>query len=344
MNLLRNLDVKDKKVLVRCDFNVPLDNEGNILDDFRIRKAIPTIKFLVENGARTVLMSHLGDPGGKFSKNLTMDKVYEKLKELLDATIYKTQDSIGKEVQNLILKMKSGEIILLGNLRFNPGEEENDPEFAKELAKLGNVYVNEAFSACHRDHASVSGVPRLLPAFAGFLLEKELNVLKKLIENPEKPLTVIIGGTKVETKSRVIEKFLGIADFVLVSGLIKKEIDEKNIKFKNSEKIIFPTGDLGAKDINQKTVEIFREKISISKTVFWNGPMGKFEEKEFENGTRAIAEAIAQSPVFSVVGGGETVEFINKLGLIDKFSHVSTGGGALLAFLSGEKLPGLEAL
>jgi len=240
--------------------------------------------------------------------------------------------------------MQPGEILLLENLRFHKEEEEGDLDFAKELSKLGDIYINEAFSVCHRSHASIVGLPRYLPSGAGLLLEKEIEVLTNLMEGPEKPLLAIIGGKKVETKVKLIDKISEISDSVLIGGLIKKEIEEKKIKLKNPQKIISPVDNILTFDIGPKTIEHFKEKISKAKTIFWNGPLGMTEEEEFTKGSKEIAKAIIESGAFSIVGGGETIEFINRIGLIDKFSYVSTGGGAMLAFLAGEKLPGIAAL
>jgi phosphoglycerate kinase len=209
---------------------------------------------------------------------------------------------------------------------------------------LGDIYVNDAFGSCHRKAASIAGVAKFLPNCVGLLLEKEIEALDRIMKNPDKPMIAIIGGAKAETKASFIENISKVADFVIVSGLIAKEVQEQKIKFKHPEKIVSPTGDLAALDINDESIKIIQDKIMSAKTVLWNGPFGKFEDAEYEKGTLAIAQAIIDSKAYSVVGGGETVEFLNKKGIIDKFSHVSTGGGAMLAYLSGEKLPGLEVL
>lgn len=345
MKTLKDFSVAGKRILVRCDFNVPLDEKGNISDDYRIKQTLPTIKYLVEQKAKVILMSHL-DPEstGVVDKKYTLDKVGEKLAEYLNFPIAKEDDCIGLEVEEQSNKLKPGQVLLLENLRFHKEETENNLDFAKKLSYLGDIYVNDAFGVCHRKNASVALVPTLLPSCAGLLLDKEITALNKVLENPEKPMVAIIGGTKVGTKSKFIDNISKSADFVIVSGLIAKEVAEKGLKFAYPEKIVIPTGDLGALDINKESVKLFQEKIKVSKTILWNGPFGKFEEEQYEKGTLAIAKAIIDSGVFSVVGGGETVEFITKKGMIDKFSHVSTGGGAMLSYLSGEKLPGLEAL
>ena len=344
MKTIKEYSVVGKRVLVRCDFNVPVDGEGNILDDFKIRQTLPTIKYLIENKAKIILMSHLGEPDGKVVPELKMDNVAEKLAGYLGFSIEKEDDCIGPDVEIESNKLEMGRVLLLENLRFHKEEMVNDPEFAKKLSYLGDVYVNDAFAVCHRAHASVAGVPQFLASFAGLLLEKEIDALDKVMKNPETPMMAIIGGTKVETKAKFIDNMSKVADFVLISGLIAKEVAEKNIVFLHPEKIIAPKGKLDSFDINEESIKLFQEKILQAKTIMWNGPFGKFEDSEFEKGTLAIANAIIQSGAFSVVGGGETVEFLEKKSMIDKFSHVSTGGGAMLSYLSGDKLPGIEAL
>ncbi|MCX6720176.1 MAG: phosphoglycerate kinase [Candidatus Staskawiczbacteria bacterium] len=344
MKTLKDVSVINKRVLVRCDFNVPLDEKGNILDDYRIQKTLTTIKYLIENKARVILMSHLGEPGGKVVEDLKMDKVAEKLAEYLGFPIEKEDDCVGPDAENESKKLEPGKLLLLENLRFHKEETENDLEFAKKLSYLGDIFVNDAFGVCHRAHASVALVPTLLPSCAGLLLEKEIESLDKILKNPEKPMVAIVGGTKVSTKSKFIDNISKTADTVIVSGLIAKEVAEKNIKFSFPEKIIAPVGQLDALDINEESIKIFQDKILSAKTVLWNGPFGKFEDEKYAKGSLAIAKAIVKSGAFSVVGGGETVEFIAKNGMIDKFSHVSTGGGAMLSYLSGDPLPGITAL
>ncbi|MDP2664207.1 MAG: phosphoglycerate kinase [bacterium] len=344
MKNLREVNLKEKRVLVRCDFNVPLDERGQVLDDFRIKKTIPTIQYLIGQGARVILMSHLGRPDGKVVESLRLTPIQNKLMEYLDLSVAKAPDCIGPEIEKQTKEMGPGEVFLLENLRFHKEEEGNDDGFAKNLAELGEVYINDAFGVSHRAHASIVGVPIYLPSAAGLLLEKEIKVLGNLRENPKKPLIVIIGGAKVETKAGLINKMSEVADFVLIGHLIKKEVEEKEIKLDHPEKIISPVDGPGGKDIGLKTVELFKEKISAAKTVFFNGVLGKVEEESFSKGTEEILKAIAESRAFSVLGGGDMTKVIAKLGLTDKFSHISTGGGAMIAFLAGEKLPGLEVL
>lgn len=344
MKKLKNFNFKGKRVLVRCDFNVPLSKEGKILDDFRIKQTIPTIKYLIKKKGKIILMSHLGRPEGKVVESLRLTPIQEELKKYLGISIVKTSDCVGKEVEEWSKKIKPGEVLLLENLRFHKEEEEGEENFTKNLAKLGDIFVNEAFSVCHRNHCSVVGITKYLPSFPGFLLEKEVKILSQIIKNPKRPLVVIIGGSKVEDKAKVVEKFSEIGDWVLVGSLVAKEIKEKRVKVKNLEKIIFPISDEGELDLNKATIESFKEKINLAKTIFWAGPLGKIEEERYQKGTKEIVKAIIESKAFSVIGGGDTVEFINKIGLIEKFNHVSIGGGAMLEFLAGEEMPGLKAL
>jgi len=241
MKFLKNFDVKNKRVLVRCDFNVPLDEKGNISDDYRIVQSLPTIKYLVEQNAKVILMSHLDpDSAGIADRKYTLNKIAKKLAEYLDISVTKIDDCIGTEAESQSNNLEAGKILLLENLRFYKEETEGDFEFAKKLAMLGDIYVNDAFSVCHRAHASIIGLPQLLESCAGLLLKKEINNLDKVLKNPEEPMTAIVGGTKVETKAKFIDRISEVADCVIVSGLIKKEIEDKDIKFKYPEKIIGP--------------------------------------------------------------------------------------------------------
>jgi len=386
MKTLKDFNFKNKRVLVRCDFNVPLDEKGSILDDFRIRQTIPTIKYLVKEGAKVILISHLDDPKGRIVENLRLTPLQEKLMEYLDLSVVKANDCIGPEVEGWLKEMKEGEILLLENIRFHKGEEENDENFAKELAKLGDTYINDAFSVCHRAHASVVGIPKFLPSGMGLLLEKEIKVLSNVLEKPWRPLVAIIGGVKISTKIKLIEKFLEIADHLLLGGEIantilsgkgilvgrplpEKEVLEKiekidltNLKLhlpvdgiislKERKEDFLREGAIGTFkkeegvfDIGSETRAIFEKIIKTAKMIIWNGPLGLFEDERFEKGTREVALEIARNhTAFKIIGGGETIEAVTKFGLLDKFDHVSTGGGAMLEFLAGEKLPGIEVL
>jgi phosphoglycerate kinase len=313
MKTVKDFDVKNKRVFVRCDFNVPLDEKGNIADDFRIKQVLPTLRYLQENGAKMVLASHFAD--GK-----SLDPVWKRVKEF-----------IGEK-----------NVDFLENLRLNEGEEKNSDEFAKKLAGLADIYINDAFGVCHRAHASVVGVPKYLPSGAGFLLEKEVDVLSRIMQNPDRPFVAIVGGVKFESKAKVIGKFLEVADFVLVGGKIGLSPEVGKL---NSSKLILPIDNVDTFDIGSKTIKLFSEKISQARTIIWAGPVGFFEKEEYGVGTKEIGKAICNNKnAFKVAGGGDTISALNKFGLQDKFDHLSTGGGAMLEFLVGEKLPGLEAL
>jgi len=391
MNSIRDYNFQGKRVLLRCDFNVPIKN-GEILDDFRIKRTLPTISYLKKQGAKIILLSHLGRPqkfsasGKSLLQEFSLAPIAKKLEELLKEKVKFSKKIVGWRVKKEVKKLKVGEILLLENLRFEKGEEENDEKFAKALAELGDVYVSEAFSVCHRSHASIVSLPKLLPHFAGFELEKEIEVLSQVIQNPPSPLVVIIGGVKIDTKIKIIEKFLEIADHLLFGGQIanvilrikgicvgkpwpKEEIVEKlkeieltNPKIhlpvdvlaspdENGEIYIRETGPGSVRtdeeifDIGKETIQSFGEIIKSAKSVFWSGPLGLFENDKFAKGTKEIGEIIAKNyEAFKVAGGGDTILALKKFDLLDKFSFVSTGGGAMLAFLAGEKLPGIEAL
>lgn len=344
MKNLRNLNLENKRVLIRCDFNVPLSKKGVILDDFRIKKTVPTIQYLIKKRAKIILISHLGRPAGKIVEELRLTPIQNKLMEYLDLSITKTPDCLSPKIKEWIAEMQPGEILLLENVQFHPGEKKNNLDFARTLASYGDIFIMEAFGQVHRNYASIVSIPKYLPAAAGLLLEKEIKILTNLRENPERPLVAIIGGAKVKTKTKLINKISKIADFVLIGGLIKKEIEESNISLDYPEKIIKPVDEIEEKDIGPKSISLFEEKIKRAKTIFWNGPLGVVEKEKYSKGTKEVFKAIIKSKAFSIIGGGETVGFINKIGLIEKFSHISTGGGAMLAFLAGEKLPGIEAL
>lgn len=345
-----DFNVRNKRVLVRCDFNVPLDEQGNILDDSRIIKTLPTIKYLIKNKAKIILMSHLGDPDGKIVPTLTMDKVQENLVGHLGRPVTKAPDCIGYEIEKYTYGLYPGDIFLLENLRFHKEEAENNQDFAKLLSKMGEIYINDAFGVCHRSHASVVGVPQYLKEKGvGLLLEKEIRILEKLMQKPKRPMLAVIGGKKVETKAKLIENILKFADTVLIGELIKQEIEKMGIKFNFEEKLVAPIDAVESEgkklDIGPETIKLFKKKIKRAKTIFWNGPFGQTEKEEFAKGTFVIAKAIAKRLFcFTLAGGGETVEFLTKTKLASKFDYISTGGGAMLSFLSGEQLVGLQPL
>jgi phosphoglycerate kinase len=343
MKKIDNLKLKSKKVLLRVDFNVPIE-KGRILDDYRIKVEIPTIKKLIAKRAKLILISHLGRPEGEFKEEFSLKPIKRILEKYLKKKILGPFEIEKAKME--IEKMKEKDILLLENIRFYKGEIEGDESFAKNLAKMGDLFINDAFSVSHRDQASVTKIVNYLPSFAGPNLISEVKNLSKILKKPKRPLVVIVGGKKIEEKAKVVEKFSQIADFVLVGNLVANEIEKNKLKIKNKEKIIFPVENGKALDIDPKTVEIFKEKIKMAKTLFWAGPLGKIEEKKYQKGTLEIAKEIGRlkKKLFSVVGGGDTIEFLNKFSLLKKFDFVSTGGGAMLEFLAGEKLPGLKVL
>jgi len=351
---LKDFNVNNKRILVRVDFNVPLDKRGNILDDFRIKHVIPTIEHLIKNKAKIILISHLGRPNPKSEirnpKQIpNSNDQNSKLNEFsLKPIAFRLEKLLNQKVKfNELNKIRSREVVLLENLRFYKEEEGNDQNFAKELAKLGDIFIQEAFACCHRSHASIVSLPKYLPSGAGFLVEKELDSLEKVIKNPSRPLVAIIGGIKLETKIKLTQKLSQICDFVLVSSVLSLEILKKKISLPKNvilTKDVALSMETAPPDIDSKTIALFTEKISQAKTIFWNGPLGKIEKKEFQNGTKKIAKKIIESNAYSIVGGGETVKFLREINLTDKFNHLSTGGGAMIDYLVDGKLAGIEAL
>ncbi len=386
MNNLRDVNVKGKRVLVRCDFNVPLNEEGKVSQDFRIVKTIPLLEYLRDKGAKIILISHLGRPDGKRDLRYSLKPVADVLWQLVGGVKFITE-TIGSSVEAQTKKLKDGEILLLENLRFFKEEEMNDSGFAQKLSRLGDIFVQEGFGACHRKHASVVGVTKFLHSFPGFLLEKEISVLSWVMKSPERPLVSIVGGVKISDKTKLIEKLLKNSDYVLVGGKIANSIltvkgvcirdhwtDEEfklkegihgldisspklhlpvdgMISLSNLEENYLRIGAVGTLrreedifDIGPETIEEFKLIISGAKTVIWNGPLGYFEREYFKEGTLEILNAVASVEAFTVVGGGETTEIIIKEGMEEKFDHVSSGGGAMLDFIAGETLPGIEVL
>lgn len=328
------------KVLLRADLDVPL-SDGKVQDATRLEAWFPTLEFLVQNGSEIIIVGHLGRPkaeDSKFSLSLIADWLGEKLRS-------KPQNSQFNDFKGWIINNK---VSLLENLRFYPGEETNDPDFVKKLAALANIYVNDAFASSHRSHASIVGVSKIISGYAGLRLQKEVEELSKVVDNPQRPLTVIVGGAKIETKLPLISKMHQVADFVLVGGEIAEHVRElarvQHAKTTNSKSELL-IADLTSdnEDIDEPSIQKFKEVINKSKTIVWNGPMGEFE-KCFDLGTREIGIAVVHSSAHTIIGGGDTVSFLNKEGLADKINFVSTGGGAMLEFLAGEVLPGLEVL
>lgn len=343
---IKTANIEEKRVFLRADLNVPLSEDLKIEDDTRLLATLPTAKYLLEKASKVFIASHLGRPNGKdnslsllpvatwFNKQLTGNDA--------DLQIKNINGFDGWEI--------TPKLFLLENLRFDSGEEDNSDEFAKKLASLADIYVNDAFGVAHRENASVVGITKFLPHFAGFLLQKEIEVLSRIIEEPQRPLVVIVGGAKIETKLPLIDKMDDFADYVLVGGKIAQET-ETLLNLQHEKGNVARSALLIAKlkedgiDITEASVEYFLSRIELAKTVVWNGPVGKTEDGEVASrGSKAIAEGILKSGAYSVVGGGDTLSFLKKEGLLDKFSFYSTGGGAMLAFLSGEKLPGIEAL
>jgi phosphoglycerate kinase len=382
---VRDLDVRGKRVLVRVDFNVPI-KDGEVTDDTRIRRALPTIRYLLSEGARPILISHLGRPKGDPDPQFAMDPVAKRLEELLGEPVEKLDAAVGPEVEEALDASDGGGVVLLENSRFYPGETKNDPGLSDQLAALADLYVDDAFGAAHRAHATTVGVAERLPAAAGLLLEEEIDYLDTVLEAPERPFVAILGGAKVSDKLGVIESLLGTADSLLVGGAMcftffkalgheigdslveddyleeaKRLMDEagdrlvlpvdvvvadameEGTNFETVQVDTIPSGKMGL-DIGPETVELFGGHISGASTVFWNGPMGVFEIDDFARGTEGVARAVAESGATSVVGGGDSVAAINKLGLEDRMSHISTGGGASLEYIEGKELPGVAVL
>jgi 3-phosphoglycerate kinase len=382
---VRDLEVRDKRVLVRVDFNVPV-KDGEVTDDTRIRRALPTIRYLLEEGARPILISHLGRPKGEPDPKYAMDPVAARLQELLGEPVKKLDAAVGPEVEEALEDWDGRGVVLLENSRFYPGETSNDPEFADQLAALADLYVNDAFGAAHRAHATTVGVAERQPAAAGLLMEEEIDYLDKVLKDPERPFVAILGGAKVSDKLGVIESLLGTADSLLIGGamcftffkaqgheignsLVEDDYLEeaKRLMEEAGDRLVLPVdvvvteameedaesetvpvdgipaGRMGL-DIGPKTVDLFSEHISGASTIFWNGPMGVFEIDAFAKGTEGVARAVAESGATSVVGGGDSVAAVNKLGLEDRMSHISTGGGASLEYVEGKELPGIAVL
>ena len=389
LNTIRDADLTGKRVLIRVDFNVPL-KEGVVKDDTRIRAALPTIEYILsQKGASLVVMSHFGRPKGKKNPEFSMAPIGARFAELLGKPVKVAPDVIGPEVEKEVKALKAGEVLLLENVRFYPDEEANNPEYAKALASYGDVYVNDAFGTAHRAHASTEGVAHFLPAYAGFLIEKEVKFMAPLLENPEHPFVAIIGGAKVSSKIGVLQSLLKTCDTMVIGGgmaytflsvqghkigkslveadyldtardflkaaaekkvniilpvdHIAAEAFDENAKPVAVDEIDIPDNLMGM-DVGPKTIALIKNAVAGAKSVVWNGPLGVFEFDSFAKGTLDIAKAVADCKGTTVVGGGDSVAAVNKFGLADKLSHVSTGGGASLEFLQGLPLPGIVAL
>ncbi len=382
---VRDIEVQGKRVLVRVDFNVPMQ-DGVITDDRRIRESLPTIQYLLERGATVILMSHFGRPKGQRNPEFSLRPVATRLSELLGREVQFFDDCIGETVEQGVQSLPPNSVALLENVRFYPQEEANDPHFARALAKLGEIYVNDAFGSAHRAHASTEGVAHYLPAVAGLLMEKELRYLGQALGNPERPFVAILGGAKVHDKIGVIQNLLPKVDKLLIGGgmaftflkaqgneIGKSLLDADSLDFaaqmlqQAGDKLLLPTdvvvapalepnaptqtvpvsqipADQMGLDIGSETAQSFSEAVKTARTVVWNGPLGAFETPPFEQGTRAVLQALAESGAVSILGGGDTAAAAERLGFADKMTHISTGGGASLEFLEGRELPGVTAL
>jgi 3-phosphoglycerate kinase len=386
---VRDIDVAGKKVLVRVDFNVPLNERQEIQDNSRIKGALPTINYLLENKAKVILVSHLGRPKGKNVPEMRMDPVAKELASLLGKKVIKLDEAINGDVDKAVAGLQDDELILLENIRFYPEETENDPDFAKKLASCADIFVNDAFGTAHRAHASTVGVTAFLPSVAGFLLEKEVIALNNLIKNPTKPFIAVLGGNKIGDKLGVINSFLAFCDGLIIGGgmcftflkaqglnignsildaeqfdaakkiLAQTELEgipmylpedfvvadafaeDAATRIVSAEEI--PDGWMGL-DIGPRTIDLYKEVLAEAKTIFWNGPMGVFEWPAFADGTRSIAEAMAESPALTIVGGGDSDSALKMFNVEDKIDHVSTGGGASMKVLEGKPLPAVDAL
>lgn len=384
---IENESFEGKRVLIRVDFNVPLEN-GKVTDTTRIQKTLPTIELLIQKKAKIIILSHLGRPKG-VTPEFSLKPVYEVLQGLLKTKVVFSDDTIGEKAVALSKSLENGEVLLLENVRFDKREEENEKSFVTELAKLGDVYVNDAFGTAHRAHASTEGLAHILPAFAGLLMRKEIEMLGGILARPQKPFVAIIGGSKVSSKFSILKNLLDKVDYLLIGGgmsytflksravpigasLFEKDFEiqafqlieksevagtklelpvdhviadsfSETAKTKTVDKMGILDGWMGM-DIGPKTISNYEKIIKDAKTILWNGPMGVFEMEAFSKGTNAIAKALAKSSAKTIVGGGDSIAAINKVGVADKITHISTGGGASLEFLEGKTLPGVAAL
>lgn len=343
LRTLDGQDVRGKKVLVRIDCNVELDEKRDVREKYKVAAGKRTIDWLLAEGAKVALATHFGRPEGKRDEKFSVRQIADDVERILGIPVRFADDCVGEAVAAGLAACAPGEALLLENVRFHPGEEENDPAFARELAAPFDLFVNEAFSVCHRDQASVTGVTAFLPSFAGWHLVEEVERLTQVLEEPDRPAVAIIGGAKIETKLPMIQAFEARYDTVLVGSKIATEAKERGLTF--SEKVRFPTDFAGdGLDIGEKTQEDFASVIASAKTVVWNGPLGKFEEPPYDTGTRRVLEAVVGNGAFSVMGGGESVQVLEEWGMFGRIGFVSTGGGAMLDFLGGVEMPGLKRL
>ena len=342
MKQIQNAELKDKKVLLRVDFNVAIENE-DAREAYKIQACKESLIYLLSQDAKVALVSHLGRPEGKVDPEFSLSPIADDVERILGVKIEFVDDCIGGKVKERLKNLESGKVLLLENVRFYEGEEKNDEDFSKKLAENFDIFINDAFGVCHRDQASVTGVAKILPSFAGFWLQKEIKNLDKIKNNPEHPAVAIIGGAKIETKLPLIKSFENIYDTILVGGKIANEAIDQGLAF--GEKVILPVDFVDDRlDIGEKTIKKFSEVIKNAKTIVWNGPMGKFEDQKYAIGTEEILSAVTKSGAFTLMGGGESVEILEKKNAMSKISFVSTGGGAMLEYLSGNPMPGIEAL
>ena len=385
---VEDIQVSGKRVLARCDFNVPIA-DGAISDDKRIRESVKTIKYLMDNGARVILCSHMGRPKGEFNMKYSLAPVAKRLSELLGTEVIMAADVIGEDAKAKAAALKDGQVMLLENVRFHKEEEKNDPAFAKELASLAEIFVNDAFGTAHRAHASTAGVADYLPAVCGYLIQKEISIMGGALNDPKRPFVAILGGAKVSDKIGVITNLIDKVDTLIIgggmaytfmkslghnigdslleadkvelAGSIMKKAEEKGVKFlipqdnrigdkydancafRTVDSDDIPEGWMGL-DIGERTEKLFADAVKGAGTVVWNGPMGVTEFPNFEHGTIAVAQAVADSGAISIIGGGDSAAAVEKLGFADKMTHISTGGGASMEFLEGLALPGIECL
>ncbi len=385
---IHDIDLQGKRVLLRVDWDIPWDNDGNITDDYRLAHSLPTISYIMEHGASIVIIAHRGRPKDH-EPEMSLKHVAEQLGRRLNKTVQFVSDCVGREVVETANQLKIGEVLVCENLRFHPEEKANDPDFARQLATLGEVFVQNAFANTHRDHASMTGVTKYLPSVAGLLIEQEISAITHAVQDPQQPVVAITGGAKLETKLPLLEQFMKIANRIVIGGVMantmlvakgyqigKSIYDEAELnvakemlnkaKESNTELLlplqdvavgesvdvtnrrVVATDSVGENDLildfGQKSIDSVIEAIKPAATIIWNGPLGYFENPLFAIGSNTLAKAIADSSATSIVGGGDTADVINSLGLVDKFTHVSTGGGASLELMAGKYLPAVEAL
>jgi len=339
---IQNAELKDKKVLLRADFNVAIEN-GKAKEEFKIKACKESLIYLLSQDAKVALVSHLGRPEGKINSDFSLEQIAGDIERILDVKIKFIADCIGKKVEEAVNNLEIGEVLLLENVRFYEGEEKSDEEFSKKLAENFDIFINDAFSVCHRNQASVTGITKFIDSYAGFWLQREIENLDKVKNDPEHPAVTIIGGAKIETKLPLIKNFEKTYDNILVGGKIANEAIDQNIQF--SEKVMLPIDFSGNRfDIGKETTQKFIEIIKDAKTIVWNGPLGKFEESPYDLATKEILKAVMESGAYTLLGGGESIEILEKENAMEKISFVSTGGGAMLEYLSGNTMPGIKAL